>query len=61
MVKLPRAWIAVPKISVMWQNLLGGASIELSPADLQKIQEAAAKIEVQGARYPAQLQQLVGK
>lgn len=59
-----KPWIApIPgttKVTRLEENL-GGASIELSLADLQKIQEAAAKIEVQGARYPAQLQQLVGK
>jgi aryl-alcohol dehydrogenase-like predicted oxidoreductase len=40
---------------------LGGATIELTPEDLQEIEEAASKIEVQGARYPAHLQQRVGR
>ena len=38
---------------------LGAASLELAPADLQEIELAAARIIVQGARYPEQLQKLV--
>jgi aryl-alcohol dehydrogenase-like predicted oxidoreductase len=48
------------KITRLEENL-GGASVELTSEDLKKIEEAAAGIEVQGARYPAQLQQLVGR
>lgn len=40
---------------------LGAAKIELSPADLQAIKAAVEKIDVQGARYPAALQQRVGR
>ncbi len=40
---------------------LGGAGLELGPEDLQAIHAAAARIELQGARYPAHLQQLVGR
>lgn len=40
---------------------LGAVAIELTAADLQEIENALAVINVQGARYPAQLQQLVGK
>ncbi len=40
---------------------LGGASIQLSADDLLAIEEAAAKIEIQGARYPADLQKRVGR
>jgi aryl-alcohol dehydrogenase-like predicted oxidoreductase len=40
---------------------LGGASIELTPGDLRDINAAAAKITVQGARYPEHLQKLVGR
>ncbi|RXK60566.1 aldo/keto reductase [Lacibacter luteus] len=39
----------------------GAAAIALSSADLQEIENAAANITVQGARYPAHLQQLVGR
>lgn len=38
-----------------------GASIILSIADIQEIDEAFAKTNVQGDRYPAHLQQRVGK
>src|SRR5712691_6251510 len=40
---------------------IGGASIELSPADLRDIEAAAAKITVHGARYPEHLQQMTGR
>jgi aryl-alcohol dehydrogenase-like predicted oxidoreductase len=37
------------------------AGVELSPEDLRGIDGAAAKITVQGARYPEHLQKLVGR
>ncbi|GEL11075.1 Predicted oxidoreductase [Flavobacterium glycines] len=40
---------------------IGGASIVLSAADIQEIDAAFAKINIQGDRYPAHLQQRVGK
>ncbi len=40
---------------------LGAASLQLSPAELAEIEKALAAIEVQGARYPAQLQNMVGR
>ncbi|HTS50895.1 MAG TPA: aldo/keto reductase [Bryobacteraceae bacterium] len=40
---------------------IGAASIELTPADLRGINEAVAKITVQGDRYPAHLQQMVNR
>lgn len=40
---------------------IGGASIVLSVADIQEIDAAFAKTNVQGDRYPAHLQQRVGK
>lgn len=40
---------------------IGGASIVLSTADIQEIDDAFAKTKVQGDRYPAHLQQRVGK
>src|SRR3954453_7621921 len=39
----------------------GAASLELSAADLREIEEAASKVTVQGARYPAQMEALVGR
>lgn len=40
---------------------LGGATLELGPEDLKAIDAAASRIDLQGARYPAHLQQLVGR
>ncbi len=40
---------------------LGGAAIELGEGDLRGIADAAAAIEVHGARYPAHLQARVGR
>lgn len=40
---------------------IGGASIDLSKNDIKAIDEAFAKTNVQGDRYPASLQQRVGK
>ena len=40
---------------------LGSASIELTVVDLREIRDAASAITVQGARYPEQLQKMVGR
>ncbi|HKI70147.1 MAG TPA: aldo/keto reductase [Verrucomicrobiae bacterium] len=40
---------------------LGAAEIELSTRDLKEINDAAAEITVQGARYPEQLQRTVNR
>jgi aryl-alcohol dehydrogenase-like predicted oxidoreductase len=40
---------------------IGAAAIELTSGDLREIESAAARIAVQGARYPEQLQQLTGR
>lgn len=40
---------------------LAAAHLKLSSTDLQKIEEAAAQITIQGARYPESSQRLVGK
>ena len=40
---------------------LGAENVELSPADLRELESAAAKIPVQGARYPEELQKMVGR
>ncbi len=37
------------------------AAVELTPDDLRQIENAASKIPVQGARYPEELQKLVGR
>jgi aryl-alcohol dehydrogenase-like predicted oxidoreductase len=43
------------------QENLGAAAIELTVDDLNEIDRAASQIEVHGARYPEQLQKLVGR
>jgi len=40
---------------------LGAVSLQLAPEDLRELESAAAKVNVQGARYPAHLQKLVGR
>jgi aryl-alcohol dehydrogenase-like predicted oxidoreductase len=40
---------------------VGAAAISLNAGDLKEINEAVTKIEVQGARYPEQLQKLAGR
>ncbi len=40
---------------------IGAAAIELTPEDLRQLEAAASKIPVQGARYPEELQKLVGR
>jgi len=40
---------------------LGAVNVELSPDDLRQLEAAAANIPVQGARYPEELQKLVGR
>ncbi len=40
---------------------LGAVTIQLSPEDLRELETAASKIAVQGARYPEELQKMVGR
>ena len=40
---------------------LGAVSVKLSPEDLRALDTAASRIPVQGARYPEELQKLVGR
>src|SRR5215470_5737575 len=40
---------------------LGASSVELSPEDLKELERAAAKVAVQGARYPEHLEKMVGR
>jgi aryl-alcohol dehydrogenase-like predicted oxidoreductase len=59
-----KSWIVpIPgttKLHRLEENL-GAANVELTPNDLQAIDNAAAGIVVQGARYPEHLQQRVGR
>jgi aryl-alcohol dehydrogenase-like predicted oxidoreductase len=43
------------------QENCGAVSVELSPEDLSELESVASKITVQGARYPENLQKLVGR
>jgi aryl-alcohol dehydrogenase-like predicted oxidoreductase len=48
------------KLNRLEENI-GAAAIELTPDDLRDIESAAAKINVQGARYPEKLEQMTGR
>jgi aryl-alcohol dehydrogenase-like predicted oxidoreductase len=48
------------KLERLEENL-GAAAIELTADDLRDIDEAASKIRIEGARYPEQLNRLVGR
>lgn len=58
-----RPWIVpIPgttKVHRLEENL-GGATVELTPANLDDIRRALAEIDVEGARYPAQLEATTG-
>jgi aryl-alcohol dehydrogenase-like predicted oxidoreductase len=47
------------KLSRLEENL-GAVAVELTSDDLGEIDRAAAKITVQGARYPEALEQMTG-
>jgi aryl-alcohol dehydrogenase-like predicted oxidoreductase len=59
-----KPWIApIPgttKLNRLEENL-GAVGIELTPEDLGEIESAAAKIVVQGDRYPESLERLTGR
>jgi aryl-alcohol dehydrogenase-like predicted oxidoreductase len=40
---------------------LGAVNIELTPEDIRQLENAASKIPVQGARYPEEMQKMVGR
>ena len=48
------------KLQRLEENL-GSVNVELSPDDLRELETAAKKIPLQGARYPEELQKLVGR
>jgi aryl-alcohol dehydrogenase-like predicted oxidoreductase len=48
------------KLNRLDENI-GAAEVELTPKDLCDIESAAARITVQGARYPEKLEQLTGR
>lgn len=47
------------KLERLEENI-GAASVELTPDDLQEIENAAVKIKVQGARYPEEMEKMTG-
>ncbi len=59
-----KSWIVpIPgttKLHRLEENI-AAANVELSPDDLSELETAAAKIVVQGARYPEELQKMVGR
>jgi len=59
-----RPWIVpIPgttKLNRLDENL-GAAAIQLTPDDLRGIETAAAKLHVQGARYPERLERMTGR
>ncbi len=48
------------KLSRLEENI-GAASIELTPANLREIEDATAKIKIEGARYPESLERVTGR
>jgi aryl-alcohol dehydrogenase-like predicted oxidoreductase len=59
-----KPWIVLipgtTKLHRLEENL-GAANVELTPDDLREIEEAASKITLHGDRYPAHLQERVGR
>jgi aryl-alcohol dehydrogenase-like predicted oxidoreductase len=59
-----KPWIApIPgttKLHRLEENI-GAVNVELSPEDLRELENAASKIAVVGARYPEELQKMVGR
>jgi aryl-alcohol dehydrogenase-like predicted oxidoreductase len=59
-----KAWIVpIPgttKLHRLEENI-GVVNVEMSPDDLRELDTVASKIPVQGARYPEELQKLVGR
>src|SRR5229473_6085174 len=59
-----KTWIVpIPgttKLHRLEENI-GAANVELSPDELRELETAASKIAVQGARYPEELQKMVGR
>ena len=51
---------ARPSCTACEENL-GAAELELTPADLRDLEAAAARIHIQGDRYPTELQRRVGR
>jgi aryl-alcohol dehydrogenase-like predicted oxidoreductase len=48
------------KLARLEENI-GAAAVELTPDDLRDIESAAAKVKIEGARYPEHLERLTGR
>lgn len=59
-----KPWIvSIPgttKLHRLEENL-GAVNVQLSPDDLRELETSASEVSVQGARYPEELQKLVGR
>ncbi len=59
-----KSWIVpIPgttKLHRLEENL-GAAAVDLTAEDLRGIENAVSEVEVQGERYPAHLQKMVGR
>ena len=62
-VLVQKPWIVpIPgttKLHRLEENI-GATSVELAPADLREIDEAASQIAIHGARYPEKLEKMTG-
>jgi len=56
--KLGKSGLEVSAIGL--EENIGAVNLKLSPEDLREIDSAAAKIKVQGARYPEALEKRTG-
>jgi aryl-alcohol dehydrogenase-like predicted oxidoreductase len=48
------------KLARLEENI-GAAAVELTPDDIREIENAAATITVQGARYPEHIEKMTGR
>jgi aryl-alcohol dehydrogenase-like predicted oxidoreductase len=59
-----KPWIVpIPGTTKLYrlEENIGAAAVELTAEDLRQLETATSKISVQGARYPEELQKLVGR
>ena len=59
-----KSWIVpIPGTTKLhrFEENIGAVKVKLSPEDLRELDAAASRIPVQGARYPEELQKLVGR
>jgi aryl-alcohol dehydrogenase-like predicted oxidoreductase len=59
-----KSWIVpIPGTTKLhrFEENIGAVNVKLSPEDLRELDAAASRIPVQGARYPEELQKLVGR